>query len=126
MIDWDKTISAATRTTAEHAARREAIRQRRDRAIEAGTTVAGMAVATDDKTQTRIMGAAMSAMLDPAYSVAWKGVNGVFVTLTAPQVIAVAQAIRAHVQACFDREAVLLGDLDAGRVYNLDAGWPAP
>lgn len=124
VIDWTMTISAAMRAAAEHAARRESIRLRRDRAIDAGTTLAGMPVATDDKTQTRIMGAAVAAMLDPAYSVDWKMASGAFATLTGPQIIAVAQAIRAHVQACFDREAALLADLMAGRAYDLDEGWP--
>ncbi|VDS08855.1 hypothetical protein PARHAE_02040 [Paracoccus haematequi] len=124
MIDWDKAITAQQRAEARGAAAREAIRLRRDEAIRSGTTVAGIAVGTDDVTQTRIMGAAMAAMLDPAYSVSWKGADGTFVPLTGPQVIGVAQAIRAHVQACFDREAALLSDLVAERPYAIDDGWP--
>ncbi len=41
---------------------------------------------------------------------------------TAP---AVAQAIRAHVQACYDREAALTAALDAGQPYDIEAGWPS-
>lgn len=39
-----------------------------------------------------------------------------------------AQAIRSHVQACFDREADLLDALDAGTYDTemLDTGWLAP
>ncbi len=116
------------RTPADHQAElfaaREAIRRRRDQAIDTGIVVAGVPLHTDERSRSNIMGAALSAMLDPDYSVAWKGADGVFVTLTAEQVIAVAQAIRAHVQACFDREAALLADLDAGQAYDLDHGWP--
>ena len=124
MIDWSKTITAEARAQAEAAQRRDAIRLRRDQAIGAGVTLSGLTVGTDDTTQTRIMGAAMSAMLDPDYTVAWKAADGTFATLTAPQVIAVAQAIRTHVQACFDREAEMLAAMDAGQPYDIDAGWP--
>ncbi|MCZ0963897.1 DUF4376 domain-containing protein [Paracoccus benzoatiresistens] len=124
MIDWSKTITAEARAEADRAAVREAIRLRRDRAIDAGTSFAGMPIGTDDKTQTRIMGAAVAAMLDPAYSVDWKLATGAFVTLTGPQVIAAAQVIRAHVQACFDREAELLAEMAAGRPVAPNEGWP--
>lgn len=123
---WSGSVWTDPRTDEnKKAAAREAIRLRRDQAIVAGATVSGIAMGTDDKTQARIMGAAVSAMLDPDYTVAWKSASGVFITLNAPQVIAFAQAIRAHVQACFDREAALLVDVEAGRPYDLDAGWPA-
>ena len=45
-------------------------------------------------------------------------------TLTAAQVIGIAQAMRAHVQTFFDREANLLAAFDAGEPYDSEAGWP--
>lgn len=102
----------------------EAIRLRRDQAIAAGTTVAGIPVQTDETSQTRIMGAAVAAMLDPDYSVQWKTADGTFVTLSAAQVIGIASAVRAHVQACFDCEAVLRAAVIAGEPYDIEAGWP--
>lgn len=104
---------------------RESVRLRRDQAINAGIVINGIPLHTDERSRNNIMGAAMAAILAPDYSVAWKGADGVFVTLSGPQVIAVAQAIRAHVQSCFDREAALLDDLTAGRSLDLEAGWPA-
>lgn len=64
-------------------------------------------------------------MLDPSYSLHWKTVAG-FVDLTAEQIIGVATAARAHVQACFNREAELLDALAAGTFTPdmLDQGWP--
>lgn len=100
------------------------IKARRDVAIAGGTSASGIAFATDEASQGRITGAALSALLDPAYSARWKLPGGVFVTLTAPEVIAAAQAVRAHVQACFDREAELLSALDAGLPVDPDDGWP--
>lgn len=114
------TIRSAEEIAAEAVvADRDRIKARRDQAIASGITVAGMALATDDLSQARIMGAALSAILDPGYEVQWKTAAG-FVTLTAPQVIGLATAIRAHVQACFDREADLLADLDAGEAVEIE------
>ena len=101
------------------------IAERRWRVETAGLTVDGLAIATDDRSKLLINGAAVEAMLDPSYQMQWKTPAG-FVELTASQVLAVARAVRAHVQACFDREAELLAQLDAGTFESgmLDEGWP--
>ena len=107
--DWSALI-AALRYTAE----------------TAGTTVEGMPIDTGRDSQGLITGAALAAMLDPAYSVRWKTVTG-FVDLTSQQIIGVASAVRAFVQASFDREAVLLGAVADGSITAemLEEGWPA-
>jgi len=55
----------------------------------------------------------------------WKTSEG-FVDLTADQVLAVADAVSEHVQACFDREDALLGAVNAGSITAdmLEEGWP--
>ena len=114
---------------AEMAARKQQLAQRiasrRWQAETAGTTVSGMPLDTDRDSQALITGAALAAMLDPEYSIQWKTQGG-FVELDAQQIIAVASAVRAHVQACFDREAELLAELDAGTLTPemLEEGWP--
>jgi hypothetical protein len=100
------------------------IKERRDKVIEAGTTVNGINIATDDVSQQRITGAALAATVDPSTTVRWKLPDDSFVTLDAAQVIAIAQAVRTHIQACFDREAELLEALNSGQSYDLNAGWP--
>lgn len=100
------------------------IKRRRDVAINAGTTFNGMTVATDDLSQQRITGAALAATVDPSVVVKWKLPGDSFVDLTAAQIIDIAQAVRTHVQACFNREAELLAALNAGQPYDIDAGWP--
>lgn len=77
-----------------------------------GVTVEGAVIDTDRESQALITGAAMAATLDESYSLNWKTADG-FISLTAPQIIAVAQAVRAHVQSCFDREAALNEQIDA-------------
>ena len=102
------------------------IAARRYTAETAGTTVEGMPIDTGRDSQGLITGAALAAMLDPAYSVRWKTVAG-FVDLTAQQIIGVASAVRTFVQASFDREAVLLGAVADGSITAemLEEGWPA-
>jgi len=78
----------------------------------AGVTVNGVSIKTDRESQGLITGAALKAMQDNTYTCRWKGVGG-FVELTAPQILAIADAVRAHVQACFDREAELLPLIEA-------------
>lgn len=93
----------------------------------AGTTVNGITIDTGRDSQALITGAALAAMLDEAYSLNWKTVDG-FIHLTAPEIIAVAQAVRAHVQNCFDREGELGALVDAAETKeDLDEiiiSWP--
>lgn len=102
------------------------IATRRWLAETSGTTFDGMPIDTGRDSQGLITGAALAAMLDPAYSVRWKTVAG-FVDLTAQQIIGVASAVRTFVQASFDREAVLLGAVADGSITAemLEEGWPA-
>lgn len=124
-IDWSGMITAEQQTEQARQARITAIAARRWLAETAGIKVAGMQVDTDDRSKLLINGAAVEAMLDPEYTLRWKTADG-FVELTAEQVISIARAVRAHVQACFDREAGLLGALSDGELtdHMLEEGWP--
>lgn len=98
----------------------------RYQAETAGITLNDMTQLTDRDSQSRLTAAALAAMIDPAYHCQWKTPAG-FVDLNAQQLIDLARAMRAHVQACFDREAELLAHLEAGTFTEsmLDEGWPA-
>ncbi|MDA8485174.1 DUF4376 domain-containing protein [Pseudomonas resinovorans] len=102
------------------------IAARRYTAEIAGVTVGSIRVDTDDRSKLLINGAAVEAMLNPAYVLRWKA-DGVFVDLDADQVKDVARAVRAYVQACFDREDALLTALNAGTFTEsmLEEGWPS-
>lgn len=77
-------------------------------AIEVGgITVSGMTIRTDRESQAMITAAALQATMDAAYTCKWKTANG-FIDLTAQMIIGVAQAVRTHVQGCFDHEAELI------------------
>jgi hypothetical protein len=88
-----------------------------------------MPVRTDRESQALLTGAAVAASLDPEYEVDWKTPAG-FVTLDATQLLAVAQAVRGHVQACFSNERAhaeaiaALTTIEAVAAYDLSSGWP--
>jgi len=90
-----------------------------------GIQLGDIAIDTGRDSQALITAAALSAMLDPEYRCTWKALNGP-VELGAAELIDIATAVRAHVQACFDRENELLKALTDGRfsIEMLDQGWP--
>lgn len=91
----------------------------------AGIVINGLTIATDRDTRATISDKALGAMIDPASVCNLKTANG-FVELTAPQILAISSAIRSYVQACFDREEVLLALVEAGTYTDdmLAEGWP--
>jgi hypothetical protein len=94
-----------------------------------GILVGGVPVATDRETQSKLIAARILAKENAVYTVNWKTSAG-FVALNAATIIAVADAVASHVQACFDREAVLFAEIDAASdaaaraAIDLSAGWP--
>ena len=78
-----------------------------------GIEYEGNLIATDRDSQALITGAALAATLDSAYTLRWKMENGEFIQLTSSQIIAIAQAVRRHVQECFDKEATLVAQVEA-------------
>jgi hypothetical protein len=92
----------------------------------AGVTVSGTEIKTDRESQSLITGAALQATQNSDYSTPWKCSNG-FVTLTAAQILAIAQAVRAHVEAAFAKEATVDTQIEAATTQTeLDAVvWPA-
>lgn len=91
-----------------------------------GTTLNGIEIATDRESQAMITGAALQAVVDPNYTCRWKTVQG-FISISAAEIVGIAQAVRAHVQACFDREAALLSAIDAAETVEavLAVAWEA-
>lgn len=105
----------------------ERITARRYQAQISGVQFNGMTVDTSADSQALLNGATLSAIIDPNYICRWKLSDGTRVELTAPQIIAVASAVRDHVQHCFDREDELLTALADGTFTEdmLEQGWPS-
>jgi hypothetical protein len=90
-----------------------------------GVFVDGMNIETARDSQALIASTGLSAILDPEYRCNFKTLDG-FVEIGAEQIITITKAVRAHVQACFDRELTLLRALEAGtyKPEMLSEGWP--
>jgi hypothetical protein len=120
-IDWTKVITAEDKFAKAKEAKKAEIAQARYNAEIAGVTINGVSIKTDRESQGLITGAALKAMQDPDYTCRWKGIDG-FVTLNATQIIAIADAVRQHVQSCFDHEAELVLLIEAATTEaELDA-----
>jgi hypothetical protein len=120
-IDWTKVITAEDKFAKAKEAKKAEIAQARYNAEIAGITINGVSIKTDRESQGLITGAALKAMQDPDYTCRWKSIDG-FVELTAPQIIAIADAVRQHVQSCFDHEAELLPLIESAMTQaELDA-----
>lgn len=96
----------------------------------AGIVIAGVPVATDDRSKTLILGKRAKARENPDMTFRWKTAGGTWVELTGTQIIAIADAVADHVQACFDREGELHDTIDAAETaeavlsVDITAGWP--
>ena len=90
-----------------------------------GIAVEGLLIETTRDSQALIASTGLSAVLDPEYRCNFKTVSG-FVEIGSAQIITIAKAVRAHVQACFDRELTLLRAIEAGEYHDdmLSQGWP--
>jgi hypothetical protein len=104
------------------AAKRDEIAAARYAAETGGCTVDGVTIATDRGSQALLTAAVVTARLDPEFKTRWKCADGHFVTLDAMQLRAIGNAVIAHVEACFAREAELCELVDAAQTpEDLDA-----
>jgi hypothetical protein len=99
-------------------------------AEESGTTFGGNPLATDRTTQAKLTAGYAKAVNDTEYTIAsWKFAAGVFGSLDATTIIAAANAVEAHIQACFTNEAALSADVLAAADFaalaavDLTVGW---
>jgi hypothetical protein len=90
-----------------------------------GINFDSLLIDTTRDSQALIASMGLSAVLDSEYRCNFKTVSG-FVEIGGPRIIDIAKAVRAHVQACFDREKALLDAVSAGtyRDVLLAEGWP--
>jgi len=92
----------------------------RDTAIAAGIVLNGFPVQTDEVSQQRLTGAAVAALLDPTLVVNWKGADGEFIEMSAQAIIEVAQAVRSHVQKCFDIENIVSQKINEEQITTIE------
>ena len=78
-----------------------------------GVEIGGMPIHTDDRSKSLIMGARLAAAIDPNFTTSWKAADGSFVTVNAATIIAISDAVLAHVADCFAIEAQVIVDISA-------------
>ncbi|HRO00334.1 MAG TPA: DUF4376 domain-containing protein [Nitrobacter sp.] len=81
-----------------------------------GITVNGVPIATDDRSKQMIMGARMAAEADSNFTTPWVANDGNVHTLTAAEVIAISNAVLAHVAACFATFATVAAKIDSEEI----------
>lgn len=86
----------------------------------------GVVISTDRESQALITGAALKDLQDPDYVCWWKGKTG-WVQLNAETILAIAEAVREHVQRCFDRERELALRIETTKTVEeaLSVSWEA-
>lgn len=91
-----------------------------------GTTYEGINLETTRESRALLTPVAFAAYIAPASSAQYKAADG-YIQLSSAQIVAIASTIQAYVQACFDREAVLLTAITDGTftIDDLQVGWPA-
>lgn len=77
-----------------------------------------------DPAATAITGALLAMQLGGPDTVTWKLADGEWRTWGFTDLLAFGQAVRAHVQACFDHEAELAALIGEGHEPDIEAGWP--
>lgn len=125
-------IAARTPTLAQaRTDKLAALSERRWQAETGGTLVGGVPVKTDASSTAKITAAYVQAKENPNFTVNWKVATAMFVTLDAATIIAIGDAVTAHVQACFDNEMaltasiMLAADVAALDAIDINSGWPS-
>ena len=75
-----------------------------------GIEFGGFWIETDRESQAMITGAYTKAKDNPELTINWKATNG-WITLNASQIIAVGDAVFAHVQKCFNTEETIVNQI---------------
>jgi hypothetical protein len=81
-----------------------------------GITIGGVPVATDDRSKMMILGARVAAAANPGWETVWHGSDGETYPLNAAQMIAISDAVEAHVNSTFSTFAVVKADVEAGDI----------
>lgn len=112
------------------AERLAATAERRWQAETGGISVAGIDVRTDDRSKLMLTGARVKAAADAGFETQWVTADGQIVPLAAAQIIAISDAVLAHVDLCFAHFAGLAAAIAAAAdepalaAIDVEAGWP--
>jgi hypothetical protein len=81
-----------------------------------GITVGGVPIATDDRSKIMIIGARVAAAADPNWSTPWAAADGNSYPVDSPTMLAIADAVQAHVNTCFTTYANVVAAIGDGTI----------
>ncbi len=81
-----------------------------------GVLVSGIPIATDDRAKLMITGARVAAMADPGWTTSWHGTDGNTYPVDAAAMVAISDAVQAHVNATFATFAAVKAAIEAGEI----------
>lgn len=84
-----------------------------------GITIAGATIATDDRSKLMITGARIKAESDSSFTTTWKTRDG-RISLDAPTIINISNAVLSHVNECFELEDRILTAIEDGGITSRD------
>jgi Domain of unknown function (DUF4376) len=125
--DLNPSIAVVDMPAARKAALMTYARTKRWRIETGGIEVGGIAVATDDRSKLMLQGARTSAEANPAFTTRWDA-GDAGVTLTSGQIIAISDAVAAHVNAVFARFDTIRDQIASGALTTkaaIDAAFTA-
>ena len=83
-----------------------------------GIVVAGVPVATDDRSKMMIVCARVAAMADPEWTTVWRGADGNTYPINAQAMIAISDAVQAHVNDSFATFAAVKAHIESGEISS--------
>lgn len=114
--DLSPPISSVDMVAARKGALLEYATQRRWQIETGGIVVSGTSIATDDRSKLLIAGARIKADANSEFTTKWKTSTGVRVLIDAATIIAISEAVLAHVDACFEIEDTVCAGIEAGTI----------
>ena len=81
-----------------------------------GIVIAGIPVATDDRSQLKILGSRVAADADPNWSTNWDAANDQTFPIDAATMIMISDAVAAHVNRCFSIRANVKAAIATGTI----------
>lgn len=91
---------------------------RRWRTEVGGVRIAGVPIATDDRSKIMIMGARIAAAANAAWSTIWHGADGGTYPIDAATMIAISDAVEEHVNATFAIFATVKAAIEAATITS--------
>lgn len=128
-IDWTKLKTAEDILEENREKCKKNALNKRKSVIDAGVTVDGNFIQSDDKSYSNMAGYVSEPIINGLIDVLWKCADGSRHTYTLQELKPVFKAITTFRRACFIREdeiLTLIENSESPSLVDIDGGWPSP